>query len=118
MIRENANPSSAIGKCRSAVDQIDDEIVALLNERFEISRELATIKQELDVPIMDHERELSILERVSTMSLKSPDRANIVTVFRQILQESRTVQLHAQQCRKIRNPADDQTCRRIDKVEQ
>ena len=78
---------------RSAIDELDTELVSLLKKRFQLARELAVAKKSSGIPVMNHERELSILERVSTMSSESPDLSNIVAVFRQILQESRAVQL-------------------------
>jgi monofunctional chorismate mutase len=85
--------NSKITSYRSAIDELDRQIVSLLKKRFQLARELAVAKKSSGIPVMDHERELSILEGVSTMSSESPDRANLVAVFRQILQESRAVQL-------------------------
>jgi chorismate mutase len=85
--------NSAIVSYRSAVDELDNQMAALLKRRFELARELAVAKKNAAVPVMDHERELSILERVSTLSSDSPDRTSVVAVFRHIIQESRAVQL-------------------------
>jgi monofunctional chorismate mutase len=84
---------SEINSYRSKVDQLDGEIVSLLKKRFQLARDLAAAKKRSGLPVMDHERELSILERVSAMSMDTPDRVNLLAVFRQILQESRSIQL-------------------------
>jgi chorismate mutase len=93
--------NSEIAHYRSAVDELDQQIVGLLKARFQLARELAVAKKRAAVPVMDHERELSILERVSTMSSNSPDRTNVVAVFRHIIQESRAVQLRTE----VENPS-------------
>jgi monofunctional chorismate mutase len=82
-----------ISSYRLAVDEIDSQIFSLLKKRFQVARQLAVAKKKSGIPVKDHERELSILERVSTLGFESPDRANIVAVFRQIIQESRAIQL-------------------------
>jgi chorismate mutase len=78
---------------RSSIDELDSELVSLLKRRFQLARELAVAKKRFGIPVIDHERELSVLERVSEISSESTDRANIVAVFRQTLHESRAVQL-------------------------
>src|SRR4029077_10681643 len=69
------------------------QLVALVEKRFQRARELARGKKQSGVPVIDSVRELSILKRVAALSSRSPCRANIFARFRQVLQESRAVQL-------------------------
>jgi chorismate mutase len=85
--------NSEIASSRSAVDELDNQVIALLKKRFQLARELPVAKKSAAVPVMDHERELSILECASTMSSDAPGRTNLVAVFRHLMQESRALQL-------------------------
>jgi chorismate mutase len=87
--------NSQITDCRSALDEIDRQLVALVEKRFQRARELAHVKKQSGVPVIDRARELSTLKRVAALSSQSACRANIVARFRQVLQESRAVQLMA-----------------------
>ena len=44
---------------RSAIDEIDGELVSLLKKRFQRARELAVAKKRAGIAVMNHERELS-----------------------------------------------------------
>jgi len=85
--------NSQITDCRPAIDEMDRQLVALVEKRFQRARELARGKKQSGVPVIDSVRELSILKRVAALSSQSPCRANIFARFRQVLQESRAVQL-------------------------
>ena len=85
--------NSQITDCRPAIDEMDRQLVALVEKRFQRARELARGKKQSGVPVIDRARELSILKRVAALSSQSPCRANIFARFRQVLQESRAVQL-------------------------
>jgi chorismate mutase len=85
--------NSQITDCRSAIDQMDRQLVALVEKRFQRARELARGKKQSGVPVIDRARELSILKRVAALSSQSPCPAHIFAWFRQVLQESRAVQL-------------------------
>jgi monofunctional chorismate mutase len=79
--------------CREKIDQIDTQILALLNRRAEIAKEIGTVKSAAGLPIIDEAREeavLSTIERDNPGDL-SDDAA--VRIFRQILDESRRVQV-------------------------
>lgn len=73
---------------RSQIDALDRELVILLKRRFKLARELAIFKRRSGTPVIDRERERYILEQGSAMS-SDTDRANIIAVFCEILQESR-----------------------------
>jgi chorismate mutase len=83
---------------RSQIDALDGELILLLKKRFKLAREIAIFKRRSGTPVIDHEREHCVFEQVSAAS-SDTDRANIVAVFRQILQESRAVQLKASEPR-------------------
>lgn len=77
------------------IEQLDSEVIYLLARRFERARDLALLKKNSAVRVIDHERELSTLERVFALSSEHYAATSIVAVFRRILEESRAVELKA-----------------------
>jgi chorismate mutase-like protein len=52
-----------LGEFRSRLDELDDQIVRLLGERFEICREIALYKDTHEVPMMQPERVAEVRSR-------------------------------------------------------
>ena len=75
------------------IDQLDRQLVYLLERRFKLAAELALAKKTSGMRVIDHERELSTLERIFAMSSEAFEGASIVAIFRKILEESRAVEL-------------------------
>ena len=54
---------SGLEPFRRRLDELDEEIVRLLGERFQVCREVAAYKREHDVPMMQPERVREVRER-------------------------------------------------------
>ena len=54
-----------LSEIRGEIDRTDDEILRLLNQRARLVAEVATVKQELQVPFYVPSRERQITERLS-----------------------------------------------------
>jgi chorismate mutase len=54
---------SGLERFRHRLDELDEEIVHLLAERFQICREVAHYKQAHDVPMMQPDRVVQVRER-------------------------------------------------------
>ncbi len=52
-------------QCRNEIDKIDDEMSLLFKKRMDIAEEVAKYKLENDIPILNKERERSIIARVT-----------------------------------------------------
>lgn len=52
-----------IHELRERIDEIDEEILELLDERVDTSKEIGEIKREKGISITDTEREEEVLER-------------------------------------------------------
>ncbi len=52
-------------QCRNEIDRIDDEMSLLFKKRMDIAEEVAKYKLENDIPILNKERERSIVTRVT-----------------------------------------------------
>jgi len=48
---------------RKRIDEIDEQIIRLLEERVRIAKEIGAIKRELNLPIRDEEREEEVLKK-------------------------------------------------------
>jgi chorismate mutase len=75
-------------KLRSRIDQIDSDIMRLLNERYEISDEIGTIKSSSKVDVLDTKREEYVLNKTKKHS-HSPQ---LELVYRTIMHESKNIQ--------------------------
>ena len=54
-----------LSEIRGEIDRTDDEILRLLNQRARLVAEVATVKQQLQVPFYVPSRERQITERLS-----------------------------------------------------
>ncbi len=81
--------------CRKKIDAIDVHIVELLNKRAEIVKEVGRLKMKAGLPIVDLERENQILRRVCHESGGGLDDDSVVKIYRQIIKESRQIQVEA-----------------------
>jgi chorismate mutase/prephenate dehydratase len=70
---------------RRAIDGIDDEILALLERRAGLARDVAKAKQASRVPTYDPERERAVLDRLEAKSAGRFPREAIRAVFREVM---------------------------------
>ena len=66
---------------RNAINTIDDEIMALFEQRFTLVKTIGSLKQSNMVPVEDNSRENEILNKVSTFDYKSEIKTIYNTVF-------------------------------------
>ncbi len=78
--------------CRNQIDQLDNQLVALLNQRMAISEKIGKIKAESGQTVMDFKRENEILERISTKIDQEVYRDSILHLMRTLFQASRSLQ--------------------------
>ncbi|MFH1835916.1 MAG: prephenate dehydratase domain-containing protein, partial [Methanobacteriota archaeon] len=72
-----------IGDLRGRIDEIDDSILSLLEERLSIVRKVGKFKAEKDVAMYDPLREQDILKRLT--SATRLDQSFVMRVFREII---------------------------------
>lgn len=81
-----------IDEIRLRINQLDDQLLQIFNERASLALEIGEIKKELNLPIYDPKREKLIFER---MQLKNPgplDNGAIVRMFERVIDESRRLE--------------------------
>ena len=77
---------------RQEIDQIDDQIVKLLEERMHLVEEVVTYKKASGKPILDSKREEVIFEKVKNRVEDKRYQETIVATFSDILKRSRDYQ--------------------------
>ena len=73
-----------IEELRKRIDEIDERIVKLLEERLRLAKEIGRIKKELNLKVHVPEREIYILNRVSSLSSEFP-KESLRRIFREVI---------------------------------
>lgn len=81
-----------IDNWRIRIDELNDELIALLNKRARYALEIGKIKKTLGLPIYDATRENAVLEAVSKLTTGPLSPESIKNIFQVIMQETRKVE--------------------------
>jgi chorismate mutase/prephenate dehydratase len=60
---------STLDELRVAINQANDDLLKLLNQRAQIAQEIGAVKRQNNLPVYQPERELAVL---SDMAMKNP----------------------------------------------
>lgn len=77
-----------IDKLRKQINDLDDKIMFLLNQRFELSHQIGVAKSSSNMQILDNSREKEVLNKTSQFS-RSP---HLNAIYKAIIEESKNVQ--------------------------
>jgi chorismate mutase-like protein len=77
---------------RKRIDEIDQQLVKLLNERSQCAVEIGHIKKRLMLPAWHPEREMEILRNVVKSNSGPLDDAAIRRLFERIIDEARSLE--------------------------
>ncbi|BCK45957.1 TPA: chorismate mutase [Streptococcus suis] len=77
---------------RSQINQLDEELVALLEKRMELVDQVAAYKRATGKPVLDTNREKAVLERVGKLVQKDDYRSAIQATFSDMIAQSRAYQ--------------------------
>jgi chorismate mutase len=80
---------------RRRIDEIDQQLVKLLNERSSCALEIGQIKRKMNLPAWSPEREAEILRNVATANRGPLDDGAIRRLFERIIDEARSLERHA-----------------------
>ena len=81
-----------LASIRQEIDQIDDQIVKLLEERMHLVEGVVAYKKASGKPILDTKREEVIFEKVRSRVTNKKYQETIVATFSDILKRSRDYQ--------------------------
>ena len=77
---------------RNRIDELNDELIALLNKRATYATEIGKLKKQQGLPIFDATREQAVLEKVSSLTKGPLTPESIKNIFQVIMQETRKVE--------------------------
>ena len=81
-----------LGRLRDQIDNIDDQIVKLFEERMKVSEGVAAYKRSVGKPVLDKEREKNKIEKVTAKTTNAFNRQGVESLFNQIMAISRMLQ--------------------------
>ena len=73
---------------RKQIDKFDDEIMSLLEKRFNITNQIGQLKKESNTTVLDSNREQVIFNKTSKYS-HSPE---LIEIYKTIMNESKKLQ--------------------------
>ena len=80
---------------RRRIDEIDQQLVKLLNERSSCAVEIGHIKKKMSLPAWSPEREAEILRNVVKANGGPLDNGAMRRLFERIIDEARSLERHA-----------------------
>ncbi len=81
---------------RIRINQLDDELLRIFNERAGLALEIGEVKKQKGLPIYDPKREKLIFERMQKENSGPLDNAAIIRLFERVIDESRSLErVHA-----------------------
>lgn len=82
-----------LDELRDEIDALDDGILNLVHERLELAKQVKEAKDQLEKPVVDEEREATVLQRLAHRAeLLGIDTEFITGIFSRIIQQSRDIQ--------------------------
>jgi chorismate mutase-like protein len=80
---------------RKRIDEIDQQLVKLLNERSKCALQIGHWKKTMDLPAWQPQREAEILRNVVTANEGPLDDSAIRRLFERIIDEARSLERHS-----------------------
>ena len=77
---------------RQRIDELDEEIIQLLKERMGISKEVGRLKEQLDIPVEDKNRENDIIVRLTQQAGRNLSEQQLIRIFSAVFKSSKQVQ--------------------------
>jgi chorismate mutase len=81
-----------IDDIRQKINQLDDALLRIFNERAALALEIGNIKKALQLPIYDPKREKLIFERMTKDNPGPLDDSAIIRLFERVIDESRSLE--------------------------
>ena len=81
-----------IDEIRLKINQLDDELLRIFNERAALALEIGHVKKKLNRPIYDPKREKLIFDRMKQVNPGPLDNEAIVRLFERVIDESRSLE--------------------------
>ena len=105
------DPDWRMRALRERIDALDEQIVALLNERATCALQIGEIKRETGMPIYQPGRERDVLDHVRGVNAGPLDGDAVKRLFERIIDEARRLEREVQKAHEGR-PGDEDPERR------
>lgn len=81
-----------IADWRVEIDEVDNQVLRLLNQRAKLAALIGKLKTSTDQPLTDEARERGLIARLAQVNAGPFDDAAISAIFRQIIAETRRLE--------------------------
>jgi chorismate mutase-like protein len=83
-----------ISDWRRKIDELDEQIVRLINERAAAARAIGELKQGANLPVYEPQREKDVFEHVRRVNPGPLSEVEIVDIYERIIDVMRALQKH------------------------
>lgn len=80
---------SELNAWRTQIDEIDEQLLTLLHQRFKIAQEIARYKQHHQLPILNQGREMEVLQHVNLATTDASEQKHLSSIYQKIMAETR-----------------------------
>jgi len=81
-----------IADWRKRIDDLDEQIVALISERAEAAKAIGLLKRDGSLPVYEPQREQHVFEHVKLLNKGPLDDAELLHIFERLMDVMRTLQ--------------------------
>ena len=90
--KPTGDPNTNIGVLRQAIDEIDEKIMELINQRLSLAKQVGDFKKQGGIQITDSDREKEIMNRLLEKNNGPTSGNGLRNIFGAIIAEGRNVQ--------------------------
>jgi chorismate mutase-like protein len=83
-----------ISDWRRKIDELDEQIVRLINQRAEAAKAIGALKQNGSLPVYEPQREQTVFEHVRHANTGPLSNAEMVDIYQRIIDVMRAIQKH------------------------
>ena len=77
---------------RQQIDTLDEEIIQLLKKRMDFSKKVGKLKEKLDIPVEDKNRENEIIDRLTQQVGQNLSEEQLIRIFTAVFESSKQIQ--------------------------
>ncbi len=81
-----------IDNIRTKIDQLDQKLLHIFNQRADLALQIGHLKKELDLPVYNPDREQYIFDKMQKNNPGPLDNQAIKRLFERVIDESRTLE--------------------------
>ena len=81
-----------IADWRKKIDEIDQKLVEILNQRAQVAQEIGRLKRQTELPIYEPDRERIVLEQVREQNRGPLQHRHLIQIYERIMDVMRNIQ--------------------------